>query len=102
VKARNPASHPVIVTTTALATGPSGTFYFHLRGPSAGISGEQPAFDPSQTTFAPGETKWHVFDFVIGKDLFLERGSTRDVSSSWRLCRPLGHRFVLFRWSLVG
>lgn len=66
VKARNPAAQPVFVTTTVGAPGqPSGTFFFHVHGPPRGISGREPLVDPSQSTFAAGETKRHVFDFLI-------------------------------------
>lgn len=69
VKARNPASHPVLVNTTPGLTGPRGTFFLELRSGLGGVADGELPIDPSQTTFAAGETKRHVFDFVIGNVL---------------------------------
>ena len=67
VNARNPAAHPVFVTTTLGGPGqPSGTFFFHVHGPPGGRADIEPVVDASQSNFAAGETKRHVFDFVIG------------------------------------
>ena len=46
------------------------TFRFDVHGPLGSLTGEEFALDPSQTIFAPGETKKQVFDFVIGDDVF--------------------------------
>jgi len=70
IKARNPATYPVIVTIPGSGFGPLGTFHYDLRGPFGGISSGDRTFDPSQTVFAPGETKRRVYDFSIGNDLF--------------------------------
>jgi hypothetical protein len=45
------------------------TFSFQVAGPFGGLNQAELGFDPSQTIFAPGETKRHVFDFSIGTDM---------------------------------
>lgn len=69
VSARNSRSKPVVVT---LPSGPFGnmpeTFSFDVRGNGSALLASELALDPSVMSFAPGETKRHVFDFVIGND----------------------------------
>jgi hypothetical protein len=70
VSVRNPSTNPVVVL---LPRGPIGdgarTFSFDLAGQSSVLSGNEFALDPSVRVFAAGETKRHVFDFVIGNSL---------------------------------
>lgn len=69
ISARNSRSKPVVVT---LPSGPFGnmseTFSFDVRGSGSALLASELALDPSVWSFAPGETKRHVFDFVIGND----------------------------------
>ncbi|MDP9178667.1 MAG: hypothetical protein M3O61_13375 [Gemmatimonadota bacterium] len=69
VSARNSRTKPVVV---ALPSGPFGnmpeTFAFDVRGNGSSLVASELALDPSVASFAPGETKRHVFDFVIGND----------------------------------
>ena len=70
VSVRNASTHPVVVLLppAPIGGGPR-TFSFDLVSQSSVLSGNEFALDPSVFTFAAGETKRHVFDFMIGKDL---------------------------------
>jgi hypothetical protein len=69
VSARNSHSQPVIVD---LPSGPFGnmpqTFSFDVKGDPNALIAHELALDPSVVSFARGETKRHVFDFVIGNN----------------------------------
>jgi hypothetical protein len=69
VSARNARAKPVVV---ALPTGPFGnspeTFAFDVRGSVSARAASELMVDPSVVSFAAGEKKRHVFDFVIGND----------------------------------
>ena len=69
VSARNSRAKPVVV---ALPSGPFGnmpeTFAFDIRGSGSALAASELALDPAVVSFAPGEKKRHVFDFVIGND----------------------------------
>ena len=72
VMARNKSAHWVIVSP------PSGvdagqTFSFDVQGANGARAGDQHAVDPSQTIFAPHETKRQVFDLVIGDYPFADQ-----------------------------
>lgn len=71
VTAHSRSPHWATVTPVS-PVGATGGFSFEVRSTStsAGIAIQELAFDPSQTIFAPGETKKQVFDFVIGDDPF--------------------------------
>jgi hypothetical protein len=71
VTAHNHSTHWVTVTPTS-GVDPTSAFSFDVRSAttSGGITSQEIALDPSQTIFAPGETKTQVFDFVIGDDAF--------------------------------
>jgi hypothetical protein len=66
VTATNPASDPVTVLLP-LPARPPRTFAFDLTGPSGRSIDGVFEIDESAATFAPGETKQQVFDFVIGQ-----------------------------------
>jgi hypothetical protein len=70
VSVRNPSTSPVVVVLppAPIGGGPR-TFSFDLVGQSSALSGNEFALDPSVSVFAAGETKRHVFDFVIGNSL---------------------------------
>ena len=75
VAVRNPSSHPVVVTFPLTAGSPlADGFLYELGGPFAGTTGGVVLQDASRWTFAPGETKWQVFDFssraLLGEDRF--------------------------------
>jgi hypothetical protein len=65
VFARNRSTHWITVSP---ATGIDArqTFSFDVNGANGATGGDQPAIDPSQTIFAPHETKRQVFDLRIG------------------------------------
>ena len=65
VFARNKSAHWI---TIAPATGIDAqqTFAIDVHGANGTNGGDRRAVDPSQTIFAPHETKRQVFDFVIG------------------------------------
>jgi hypothetical protein len=69
VSAQNSRSQPVVVT---LPSGPFGnmpeTFSFDIQGDSGRLIASELALDPAVVFFKRGETKRHVFDFVIGND----------------------------------
>ena len=69
VMARNRSPHWVTVLPAQAGLGVNHTFSFDVRGQSAGVSSGEIAFDPSETIFAPGEIKRHVFDFSIGNNI---------------------------------
>jgi hypothetical protein len=64
VLVKNPSSH--WATVAQLSGTPVTTFSFEIAGPNGALSVSKPPLDPSEITFAPGETKKHVFDFFIG------------------------------------
>jgi hypothetical protein len=66
VTATNPASNPVTVLLPLPATPPR-TFAFDLTGPPGRSIDGVFQLDPSAATFAAGETKRQVFDFVVGQ-----------------------------------
>jgi hypothetical protein len=67
ITARNRASHPVTVSLPVVGQGAWRIgFAYDLRGPAGGATEERYALDPSRWTFAAGETKRQVFDFVSG------------------------------------
>lgn len=66
VTARNPSSHPVTVLLP-LPARPARTFAFDITGPGGRAIDGVIQLDPSANTFAAGETKQQVFDFVIGQ-----------------------------------
>jgi hypothetical protein len=70
VSVRNASTHPVVVLLppAPIGGGPR-SFSFDLAGQSFVTSGNEFALDPSVSVFAAGETKRHVFDFMIGSDL---------------------------------
>jgi hypothetical protein len=69
VTARNPASEWVFVELEPRGTNGSPSFSFDVSGLTGGIKGGELAFDRSVATFAPGEMKRYVFDFIVGGDL---------------------------------
>lgn len=69
VSARNRAQHPVNVSLPVVNGLPVAPFAYEIRWlatPGPRIAGTFDLSDPSVTTFAPGETKRHYFDFNIG------------------------------------
>lgn len=70
VSVRNPTTYPVAVLLPARPLGDGRkTFSFDFIGESTLLSGTEFAVDASVSTFAAGETKRHVFDFMIGNNL---------------------------------
>ena len=55
-----------ITVTPAAAVAANQTFSIDVHGANGATARDELGLDPSQTIFAPGETKRHVFDFVIG------------------------------------
>ncbi len=55
-----------ITVTPAAGVPTNQTFSIDVHGVNGATARDQLGIDPSQTIFAPGETKRHVFDFVIG------------------------------------
>ncbi|HEV7388474.1 MAG TPA: hypothetical protein VGN73_07685 [Gemmatimonadaceae bacterium] len=71
VMARNRTQRWVTVIPARAGLNVPHTFSFNLHGQFAStLSSSELGIDPSQTIFAPGETKRHVFDFSIGTDIF--------------------------------
>ena len=70
VAVRNLSPHWATIAPLSSGPGDFETFRFEVSGPSGGMTGAEIGEDPSQKIFAPGETKRHVFDFVIGDDAF--------------------------------
>jgi hypothetical protein len=69
VSVRNPRTYPVAVLLPARPLGDGRkTFSFDFIGESTLLSGTEFALDASVSTFAAGETKRHVFDFMIGNN----------------------------------
>jgi len=66
VFAHNKSTHWVTVTPSSTAAAPNQTFSFDAEGTDAATAQSKDGLDPSQTIFAPGETKRQVFDLVIG------------------------------------
>jgi hypothetical protein len=67
VTARNPTSHLVIVSLPAgTQSGLLAGFGLTVSGATGGLGNEDLAVDPSSWTFAPGETKRRLFDYVVG------------------------------------
>jgi hypothetical protein len=73
VTAHNPSLHPVFVSLVPQGLPRARTFSFDLRGTTGGVSQGMVALDPSVQSFAAGETKRQLFDFVIGSDLISQR-----------------------------
>lgn len=70
VSVRNPSTSPVVVQLPPQPIGGGATTYaFDVTGQSTVLSGFEFALDPSVSSFAVEETKRHVFDFQIGKDV---------------------------------
>jgi len=70
VSVRNPRTSPVVVLLPPQPIGGAPrTFSFDLVGQSSVLSGNVFALDPAVSVFAAGETKRHVFDFMIGNEL---------------------------------
>jgi len=65
VFARNRSAHWVTASPAA-GIDARQTFSFDVHGANGTQAGDQRAIDPSQTIFAPHETKRQVFDLVIG------------------------------------
>ena len=69
VSVRNPRTSPVVVQLPPQPIGGGATSYvFDVAGQSTVLSGFEFALDPSVSSFGPGETKRHVFDFRIATD----------------------------------
>jgi hypothetical protein len=66
VTATNPASHPVEVLLP-LPAQPPKTFAVNMTGPTGGVTDIAVELDLSAVTFAAGETKQQVFDYVVGQ-----------------------------------
>lgn len=66
VMVHNKSTHWVSVTPASSTVPANQTFSVDAQGANSAITRDELAIDPSQTTFAPGETKRHVFDLVIG------------------------------------
>lgn len=64
VRARNPAPHPVFVDLPVTA-GMRTSFRYQIFGPNAEADGVT-VRDNAVMSFAAGETKLHVFDFLVG------------------------------------
>jgi hypothetical protein len=64
VRARNPATHPVLVNLP-ISSGMQISFRYQIFGPNT-ESDWVTAWDSAVMSFAPGETKLHVFDFLVG------------------------------------
>lgn len=65
VLAHNKSTHWVTVMPSSPSIG-AQTFSLDIHGTNAATTRTQGTVDPSQTVFAPGETKRHVFDLAIG------------------------------------
>jgi len=65
VLARNRTARWLAVSPAA-GTDPQRTFSFDVNGDYGATAGDLGAIDPSQTIFAPHETKRQVFDLMIG------------------------------------
>lgn len=70
VSVRNPASHSVVAVLAQRAAAGNGRlgFEYRINGTFGGFQAGVVALDPSTWTFAAGETKRQLFDFVIGID----------------------------------
>lgn len=68
VSVRNPASHAVVAMLSRRAQNAKGiqSFGYLIGGTFGGFQSGVNAFDPSTWTFAAGETKRQLFDFVVG------------------------------------
>jgi hypothetical protein len=73
VTAHNRSAHWATVSPASPTTDTASTFSYDARSPAQERFGGEIAEDPSQRIFAPGETKKHVFDFMVGDDPFLEQ-----------------------------
>ena len=67
VLASNPMHNSVVVALPALPDGASLGFRFDVGGSSRELSYDDFVQDASVWRFAPGETKRHVFDLVVGE-----------------------------------
>ena len=65
VMTHNLTSHWITVTP-ASGVDPLQTFAIDVHGTNGATGHDQNRVDPSETIFAPNETKKHVFDLVIG------------------------------------
>jgi hypothetical protein len=66
VLTRNKTARWMTVTPASAASAANQTFSVDVRGVNGANAFDELGIDPSQTIFAPGETKRHVFDLVIG------------------------------------
>jgi hypothetical protein len=66
VLAKNPSARPVVVTPAQGADGEAIAFRFDVAATGREIFHDEPVRDASVMQFAPGETKRHVFDLVVG------------------------------------
>ncbi len=66
VLTHNKTAQWITVTPATGATTANQTFSIDVHGTNGATARDELGLDPSQTIFAPGETKRHVFDFVIG------------------------------------
>lgn len=65
VFARNKSAHWITVSPPP-GVDPLQTFSFDVTSANSALADDRRAIDPSQTIFAPNETKRQVFDLVIG------------------------------------
>jgi len=70
VLAHNPTTHWATVAPLSSGFDTTRTFSFDVLGLTGELSRDEMALDPSERIFAPGETKRHVFDLMIGDDAF--------------------------------
>ena len=66
VLTRNKTARWMAVTPASTVTSVNQTFSLDVNGVNGANAFDELGLDPSQTIFAPGETKRHVFDLVIG------------------------------------
>jgi hypothetical protein len=69
VSVRSEAPHPVVVDLPRGRGTYSQSFAFDLRGPAGAYMSNAFVLDSSSVSFAPGETKRYLFDFLIGAAL---------------------------------
>jgi hypothetical protein len=63
--ARNKSAHWITIAPVA-GTDVRQTFSVDVHGANGYMSSDQRGIDPSQTIFAPHETKRQVFDMMVG------------------------------------
>jgi hypothetical protein len=66
VLTRNRTARWMTVTAASTVNAVNETFSLDVHGVNGANAFDKLGIDPSQTIFAPGETKRHVFDLVIG------------------------------------